>query len=116
MAPEHVEMTGTVVVRDEVHPRLKDDAAVTVRPHGIFDRRDDLSVRDAERVYVRTGQEAKPQSSAGPIRQTRVTGGRCTGRGQLGVHGVLPSYLHRAGTSAALPPGAVAQSSRRSPC
>ena len=54
-------MTGAVVVRDEVHPRLQDDAALTVRPHGILDRRDDFGVRDAERVYVRPGQEAKPQ-------------------------------------------------------
>ena len=55
-------MTGAARVRDEVDPRLHDDAPVPVRPHGVLDRRDDVGVRDAERVYVGPGQETKPQS------------------------------------------------------
>jgi hypothetical protein len=76
MAAEHVEMTGTARVRDEVHPRLQDDAPLTVRPHRILDRRDDISVRDAERVNVGPGQETQPQLPAGPARQMRPAGGR----------------------------------------
>jgi hypothetical protein len=58
-----------------MHPRLQDNAPITVRPHGLLDSCDDFSVRDAERVYVRPGQETKPQSSGGPIREMLATGG-----------------------------------------
>ena len=63
VAAEHVEMTGAVVVRDEVHPRLDHHAPVAVGPHGILYRVDDLGVREPERVDVRPGQEPDPQSS-----------------------------------------------------
>jgi hypothetical protein len=58
-----------------MHPRLQDNAPITVRPHGILDSRDDLSIRDADRVYIRPGQETKPQSSGRPARKLLTTGG-----------------------------------------
>jgi hypothetical protein len=75
MAAEHIEMTGAIVVGNKVHSRLHDNAPVTMRPHGILDRRDHLSVRQAERRYVRPGQETKPQLSSRPIRQMLAAGG-----------------------------------------
>ena len=56
-------MAGAVIVRDEMHPRLDDGAPVAVGPHRVLDGRDDLGVRQAERVNVRPGQETKPQSA-----------------------------------------------------
>jgi len=64
-------MAGAVVVRDEVHPRLDDSAPVAVGAHGVLDGGDDLGIGEAEGVYVRPGQETKPQSAC---------------RGHLGVH------------------------------
>ncbi len=75
MAAEHITMTGTVVIRDEMHPGLQDNAAVAVRPHRILDSGDDFSVRNAERFYIRPGQETKPQSSGCPIRRMLATRG-----------------------------------------
>ena len=38
-------MTGAVVVRDQVHPGLDDNAPVTVRAHGVLDGGDDFCIR-----------------------------------------------------------------------
>ena len=67
MAAQHIEVTSTAVIRDQMHPGLQDSTPLAVRPHGIFDRRDDVRVRDAQCVYIRTGQEAEPQLSGGAI-------------------------------------------------
>ena len=73
MAAQHIEVTGTVVIRDQMHPRLQDNTPLTVRPHGSFDRRDDVSVRDVQCINLGTGQEAKPQLSGGAIRLVLAT-------------------------------------------
>jgi hypothetical protein len=56
-------MTGAVVVRDEVHPRLHHHAPVAVGAHGTLHGVDDLGVREPERVDIRPGKEPDPQSS-----------------------------------------------------
>jgi hypothetical protein len=75
MTAEHIEMTGAIVIRNKVHPRLQDNTPITVRPDGILDSSDDFSVRDADRFYIRPGQETKPQSPGCPIRKMLTTGG-----------------------------------------
>jgi len=75
MAAEHIEMTSAIVIRDEMDPRLQDNAPVTMRPYSILDSCDNFSVRDVERVYIWSRQETKPQSSGSPIRQTLTTRG-----------------------------------------
>jgi hypothetical protein len=62
-AAKHVEVTGAVVVRDQVHPRLDHHVPVAVRAHGALHGVDDLGVREPERVDVRPGEEPDPQSS-----------------------------------------------------
>jgi len=66
VAAEHIEMTGAVVVRDEMHPRLDDHAPVTVSAHRVLYGRDDLGVGQAQGAYVRPGQEPQPQSARQP--------------------------------------------------
>jgi len=75
MAAEHIEMAGAIVVGNKVHPRLYDNAPLTMRPNRILDGRDHFSVRQAERRYVRPGQEPKPQPADVPIRQMMTPGG-----------------------------------------
>jgi len=55
MTAEHIEMTGAIVVGNKVHPWLNDNAPLTMRPNRILDGRDNFSVRQAERRYVRPG-------------------------------------------------------------
>jgi hypothetical protein len=61
MPAQHVEVPRSAVARGQVYPRLHDHAPLTVGAHRIFHRRDDLRIRQAQRVYIRPGQEAKPQ-------------------------------------------------------
>jgi hypothetical protein len=61
---EYVEVAGTVVVRNQVHPRLEDDAALAVGEDRAFDGIDDLGAGQAQPVDVRTGQEPDPQALA----------------------------------------------------
>jgi hypothetical protein len=59
-------VAGAVVVRDQVHPRLEDDAALAVGEDCAFHGIDDLGAGQAEPVDVRTGQEPDPQA---PVRR-----------------------------------------------